>query len=398
MKSTFRLRKCTNSTKFKVVLFASFLAILIKVFINMVGITELEFALWERKLTRFETSVFYYSLLVLSLVLYFPAFPGRKKWKHIIVIALIPANVWIIFYLLYEEWIYLICGVALFALSIVDVIGLIFTYRDNKKKTGVNPNKILYILQLFSDVIRNSSEIIIYTGLLTVLMVIVTVSPLRNVFSKNQHSYATEKPITYATNMRDLETTTPSFLWEPNKDKLILLSDKLYPQLLFQERVNALQDLVNIECSYLGVVKPCQLVVKELGNYNIAGYYQDSQRIIAIDIALVENGSSLEAIGVLLHECFHCYQADCCRIYMDIAQDGVYEDILNEDLLFFRDCKSWLDDMNHYCSCEDPSDFEDYYMYASQALETSADDYRNEWLFPYWKFINNISEENNVEE
>lgn len=388
-----QIAKYINSPKFKISLFALILATIIKLIIKIIGITELEFALWDGKFNRFETCFFYYSMLILSLVLYFPAFPGRKKWKHIFAIALIPVNMWIILYLLYEEWIYIFCGVALLGLSIVDLVSLILTYRDEMAE-GVSPDKRMYVMQLFSDVIRNSSEIIFYTGFITVMIVIVTVMTLRNGFSGTEDSYASAKPITYATNMRDLETTTPSFLWEPNKDKLRLLSDKIYLTLTFQERVNALQELVNIECSYLGVSEPCQLVVKDLASYNIAGYYQDSQRIIALDKSYVEDESAFEAIGVLLHECFHCYQADCCRNYEDIVQVGVYKDILDEELLFYRDCKSWIADMNNYRSCEEPSDFEDYYMYASQSLETSADDYRNEWWLSYWKFINNIDADN----
>lgn len=388
-----QIAKYINSPKFKISLFALILATIIKLIIKIIGITELEFALWDGKFNRFETCFFYYSMLILSLVLYFPAFPGRKKWKHIFAIALIPVNMWIILYLLYEEWIYIFCGVALLGLSIVDLVSLILTYRDEKAE-GASPDKRLYVIQLFSDVIRNSSEIIFYTGFITVMIVIVTVIPLGIGFSGTEASYASAKPITYATNMRDLETTTPSFLWEPNKEKLRLLSDKVYLTLAFQERVNALQELVNIECSYLGVSEPCQLVVKDLASYNIAGYYQDSQRIIALDKSYVEGESAFEAIGVLLHECFHCYQADCCRNYEDIVQAGVYKDILDEELLFYRDCKSWIADMNNYRSCEEPSDFEDYYMYASQSLETSAEDYRNEWWLAYWKFINNIDANN----
>ncbi len=382
-----------NSSSFKTMLFVFVLATVVKLWMNLTGRVEW-YSGWMQKLfTQGQTTALYYGILAVTLLLYFVTLRESKKWRHILVMALIPLGVYVGFLRYQVKWVCYTAGVMFIALSALEIWFLWDFSRIDMMlaKTALEKKQIRK--NLMKDwgwsATKTAGGVILYSMVLTLYAA---------GLSGATGDRSMQEPVAYASNVRDLQSTTPTNLWEPNKESLKLLAEDVYCTLDNQARLDALQELVNIECEYLGV-EPCQLIMEDLSETSMGGYYRDRDRIISIAQEYVEKDTSLYGMHILLHEVYHSYQHECVRMFQALKESGAQIDM---SLKYFRDCASWEEDFENYYAGDDSKDFvenfSDYYQYAAQSVETSANEYRDTWLGTYWEYVNDIDKDEKTPE
>jgi hypothetical protein len=157
---------------------------------------------------------------------------------------------------------------------------------------------------------------------------------------------------------------------------LSYLKRSVYRDLSMQEKLNALQTLLDIETQYLfdapGEVELCCAATKDgtLGYY-ILGY----STIVISEKALNDRD---RAVSCILHEARHAYQE---RVVQYLEEAGAFDTPLLKDTEVY----AWRSEEDHYASGQE--DFESYY---SQRIEQDAREYSEKWLEAYLTFIEEI--------
>ncbi len=165
-------------------------------------------------------------------------------------------------------------------------------------------------------------------------------------------------------------------VWDANMLGLSYLKQSVYRDLSMQEKLNALQTLLDIETQYLfdapGEVELCCAATKDgtLGYY-ILGY----STIVISEKALNDRD---RAVSCILHEARHAYQE---RVVQYLEEAGVYDTTLLKETEVY----AWRSEENHYVSGQE--DIENYY---SQRIEQDAREYSEKWLEAYLTFIEEI--------
>lgn len=377
--------KTRNKNKLSNMIKISAVSVLVATFVRMLLMRYMGQFDWCYTLITYENrslleNMIYYGTLTVSLVLYYMSVP-KFRWKHVMGIGLVPLCLFVLAFYPVCEDVYPIWIVALVFLIGVDAWGL-SSYLMIKQEGY----KTLFLKKMCGKIVENLGVMVLVTGMVSAMALCYTGNKYEEAYVAAADELEGEI-LASAPNMRDLNSNTPGNLWESNKDSLKKLSEEIYPTLPFNERIVALQELLNIECEYLGL-EPVQLVVMSLKERGLGGFYWDDTRKIAIEISYVESEESLNALYTILHEVYHAYQHDCVREYEKIRENNE----TNENLLIFRDFEKWENEFNDYCSVEEATALGDIGLYENQAVEQAADAYAEEWISPYWNFINSIED------
>lgn len=172
-------------------------------------------------------------------------------------------------------------------------------------------------------------------------------------------------PLLYADSSKYYDAKV-GHLWDTNKIGLYDLKESVYPKLSTQDKLNALQTLVEIESKALldkyGVIKIAMGKTED----PVRGYYAHKHKTIVICEEALEDRD--EAIEVVLHEMKHAHQGYVTDYLISI---GAYENRLLDN----TDLYEWLYEQRNYTSGEDG----DYSGYFGQSIEIDAYSYSNEW-------------------
>lgn len=374
--------KMKKRLKLKVMLFILIIALIVKFLLNISG-----FKTWylftEIELSSMQTSLLYYGILGLGAAFYLIFYHGRYKWSHIFMTATLPLSFFIAFCVYFMPTVYLatvVVYIAILAMDLCDILvsGSIYRRFMECRKRCVN--------LMIKDFLHSSVYLM---GLSLVLIRIILGEWLFVSIDSADYAsmYHEDRQTVYATNIRDLESTTGDDLWESNKDKLVQLKmDRIVNQTI-EERTNSLQEVLNIECEYLGV-EPILLIVEYIPREGVAGYFDPDNLQITLARELVESDISIKpAIHTLLHEAYHYYSYSCTKELNKMKKADI-----NMNLLFARDIEKWSGEFKSYTSASINSSEEELYQYASQAVEIAADEYADKWTSPYMNFINNIED------
>lgn len=377
--------KTRNKIKLSNMLKISVITVLIAMVLKMLMSRYMGRFDWCYSLITYENrtlleNVIYYGTLVVSLVLYYLSV-SKMRWKHAVRIGLIPACLFILAFYPVCEDIYPIWIAALISFIGLDVWGL--SEYLMIKREGY---KTLFFKKVCGKIVENATIMILVAGIVSVMVLCYTGKKYEEAYVAAADELEGEI-LASAPNMRDLNSNTSENLWESNKESLKKLSEEIYFTLSFDERVIVLQEFLNIQSEVFGL-EPIQLVVMSLKEKGLGGFYWDEARTIAIEITYVESENSLNSIYCILHEAVHAYQHECVREYEKIREN----DEINDKLLVFRDFEKWEKEFNDYCSVEEATALGDISLYENQAIEQAADAYAEEWLLPYWNFINSIED------
>lgn len=93
---------------------------------------------------------------------------------------------------------------------------------------------------------------------------------------------------------------------ENNKDKLLMLNKEKYKDLSQEERLEALNYLVQLQMDYLGVDDKITLYCDNISGQGLAGYANYDDKEIVVDSKIMMN-SREQVMHTILHECYHIY-------------------------------------------------------------------------------------------
>lgn len=184
---------------------------------------------------------------------------------------------------------------------------------------------------------------------------------------------------TYSTNVEVLNYIPTENLFEENRESLQKLNEEIFYNLSYQEKLDLLQVIANMESVFLGS-SVVQLASDDMLEKGWAGYYDANNHMVVIDEQVVDGDFGVqEAVHVVLHEMFHVYQHDCIN--------GVNFDNSDTDLLFYRQVANWREEFHTYKSFNIETDaYEDYLDYSNQSVERDAEGYAFRYDVDYMEF------------
>lgn len=123
-------------------------------------------------------------------------------------------------------------------------------------------------------------------------------------------------------------------------DELCDFKEDLWDNYDIDNRFDAFKNAVDIELKYLGVNYNVKVTLDNLGE-QINGSYNDYNHLISIDKEYLKNCSNREALELVCHECYHCYQHALLESYDNI--DNNYK-----SLMIFRDVETYRYEFLNY--------------------------------------------------
>lgn len=313
-----------------------------------------------------ESLLAYIAFFIIGLAFYIFLVNGSKNFWTEVLIAIFPC---VVFMLLEYGFRYK------FLLVIAFVLILVFFWQDmkpikekQKKRLEQNKTAKLNYKKIIPKLWKKTYPRL-YCALYIYMILFLVFSIVGNWIDHKK---------TYSSKVEDLEYIAET-IYE-NKDELIKLQQDIYDTLTFEQKVDLLQVVVNIEISYLGC-KTVQLCSEDIQNDAVAGYYNSNARQIVIDKDVV-NGKydPIGAMRVVLHEVYHVYEHECI--------ESVDLENVNMNLKFYRDIQIWAEELNDYHDVgDDYADIEAFFAYALQHVEMDADDYSDMRISHYMYYM-----------
>ena len=254
------------------------------------------------------------------------------------------------------------------------------TYKYIKRwKYAKNKGKRLRKLKVFRKYYRRSFGHFSYMSTLIIIYCIIGIF-LFDSFDGSRVKVATVKAMTYDDVPSDDGLYT---LLDANKDVLITLKDGVYQQATEQERINALQTLLNVECTYFKI-PAIKLVCKKLPSYK-AGYYSAADGTAYIMEEYIKDSKYIEdnfdVIETVIHEGRHHYQHEC----VNYAIQNNYDLDLSVNVTL-RDWKNNIE--NYYEIKKDDESVEEWLCYRTQPIESDANQFGYDYALIITSYIN----------
>lgn len=168
-----------------------------------------------------------------------------------------------------------------------------------------------------------------------------------------------------------------------------------FQALSYEEKCEVVTAIVYNQARYLGLCE-INLEFKELRN-NTLGQYNHSTRTITINSrplkdGTLDGGSNEEILNTVCHESRHCYQHLLMECYVNSTPEerNLYA-YTSEGV----DC--WIDNINHYITCDDDSDISQCLDYANQPVEVDARSWAESEVNEYFYYIDKYAFTSDVE-
>ena len=152
-------------------------------------------------------------------------------------------------------------------------------------------------------------------------------------------------------------------------------TETAWEKLDLKGRLAVLQELVEVECAYLGLPEMLLVEPEDL-DVGLLACYEDLDREIVISKSHLMEGGFYEVIDSIFHEVYHSYQARLTDAYFQV-------DDASKNLRMFRNAAVYADENEHYVSTENGT-YEEYY---AQLLESEARDYAKRSVMAYYDFF-----------
>ena len=158
-----------------------------------------------------------------------------------------------------------------------------------------------------------------------------------------------------------------------------------FQELTYEEKCEVVTAIIYNQARYLGL---CEINIefKELRDTTL-GQYDHSTRTITINSkplkdGTLEGGSNEEVLRTACHEARHCYQHLLAECYVNLTPE-------ERNLYAFQieGVPSWIDNMNHYNTCNDDGTATEYFEYTSQPLEVDARSWAKSEVVDYFYYI-----------
>lgn len=152
---------------------------------------------------------------------------------------------------------------------------------------------------------------------------------------------------------------------EANPGTLYNMKPEVWDTLSYNERLQTIENVKNIELYYLGVPYEIDLVIRDLDG-TTRGEYCNALKIISIDEDHFNNSSVKEIVQTVCHECRHAYQYACIEVYNNTDENY-------KELNMFDNSKKLMASSLNYI--EYNSEEDNYDEYSTQLVEADAFSY-----------------------
>ena len=143
-------------------------------------------------------------------------------------------------------------------------------------------------------------------------------------------------------------------------DVIARMKDEAWSLLSPTERRDTLQEVLDIECAYLGLPHPLTVSVIEMNRESVHGSYSHSKHRVNINTNIFSSASPEYLLSVLLHEVYHSFEYACSDLWKTSSPS--YRNLQLFDKAVIYDYES-----THYISGE-----EDYRGYYNQHMEADS--------------------------
>lgn len=245
------------------------------------------------------------------------------------------------------------------------LVGLYATYLITYRREGVSAYKMIP-KRVFTFV--RGSQAFLALGM-AILMLVPCVS------------------VTVMSGVSQAKSTIPSVSQEAtianNIDCLSRLDNSEWFSLTFEEKLDVLQTIVNIECRYLGLPHELNVVATDMERDTILGNYSDRSHTISVSVKSLMYDAPCEVVDTVCHEAYHAYQH--CLVDMYNSCDDQYR-----DLKVYRRVKKYEVEFGDYITGT-----EDFCGYYEQACEEDAREYAASAVEDYYNKIHEYINESN---
>lgn len=146
-------------------------------------------------------------------------------------------------------------------------------------------------------------------------------------------------------------------------DTIAKLDDKCWRAMSSSVRLSTLQEILDIECTYLGIPYPLTVSVAEMEHESILGYYSHGEGIVCINQSVFERATGKFLLSILLHEVYHSYERGILELYE-------HTDVYFRNLKLFEKAPIYDYEFKNYISGQ-----ENLEAYTEQAVEKDSRTY-----------------------
>ena len=162
-------------------------------------------------------------------------------------------------------------------------------------------------------------------------------------------------------------------------NSLHLLGEEEWEQLEYQQRIDILQTVSDLECANLGIPAHPTVAAALLEDETL-GCYEEETNTIYINIQYLVCNGSVVMVHTTLHEVAHCYQHVLVRLYDEIDTEEL------KGLSQIKPAAVYKEEFDHYISTANGT----YEEYAGQACEQDANQYADQRILVYLGYCKNL--------
>lgn len=163
----------------------------------------------------------------------------------------------------------------------------------------------------------------------------------------------------------------PSVSVEENKTEVVKknmpiiskIDERIWKNLSFENRLDVLQTLANVEKTHLGISHEVNVRANSLG-WETYGTYDYTKHEVTINTQIIMEDDSTQAVITLCHELRHAFQHDVVDVYLTIDKDY-------QQLEIFDEARKYYENLDDYQSAERDG-FDEY---ESQIVEANSRSY-----------------------
>ena len=242
-------------------------------------------------------------------------------------------------------------------LSIPTALSLIYAvYLLTRKNKSSYSNS--YVFRLRLEKIKDVSSVI-FSFFIVVLAVLVTLNAiLFAIFQKKDEMPAGNYSTYFFENIDSLEKFD-----EPEWEKLS-----------FDEKLELLQKIADIEQCRLGIPNKMKVITDSVDK-NEMGHYSDSDHTITIKTECMEKYGPWALIRTVCHEAYHGYEHRIIDLYFETSKE-------KRGLSIFDDAEKYYEEFKNYNDIDG-----DFYLYYNQLCEEDARKHGQEAVSEYYRWI-----------
>ena len=244
--------------------------------------------------------IIYCVLIFANMTILFAVDRIRNTFCNAFSYSFIPAFLSLSFYYLesYPKLFLIVIGLMFVIIYIIPTVQL-----ENKIEKARKLHKKLKIVKVKNRLFGRAYTRVAYIATIVVLGFFIAC--MFNPSLRKRGVAASVDAATYEVGDRNLMD-----MLDEHKEELIVLQDGRYSEASIEERLNALQVLLNIEISYLGLSDSVTLKTQDMESY-IGGYYSEDDRTVLICTKYIEDREhkgAEDAVIATLHEGRHYWQ------------------------------------------------------------------------------------------